>query len=373
MLVDGGRSGRYAPTGHLVYENDGVLYAVAFDLDRLEVMGEPVPVVDSVLADPVVNVTLSDNGTLAYLSGDRSGAERGLVWVDRTGAASAVTHDRDSWANPRVAADGRRVVVTAGPEGGQGPEGSQDIWVLDTERGTRLRLTVDEDRDRIPVWSPDGTRVLFQSDRGGYGALYVKRADGRGEAEVLLDDVFGRPTDWSPDGETMLISDGSWNIFTLPADGQGQPTEWLATPFREHGAMFSPDGRWIVYASDESGLDEIYASAYPERGERYIISTTGGAEPIWSPAGDEIFYRDGDRVMAVAVETEPAFVPGQPEVQFEGRQYQMKPAHSGSRNYDVTPDGQRFLMIERQQTGERIPIHVTLNWFEELKRLVPVP
>jgi len=357
------------PTGHLVYESSGVLYAVGFDLDRLEVLGEPVPVVDSVLADRSMQVAVSDTGTLAYLAGDAvSGAQRGLVWVDRQGMAVEAVEDRDSWLYPRVASDGRRIAVTAGAAG------SEDIWVLDTRRGTRTRLTVDEGSDLIPEWAPDGTQVLFRSGRDGNGDLYVKRADGRGEAAVLLDDDgFNSPTDWSPDGTTILFYEagGPRNILTLPADGQGPQEEWLVTTFDDHGAMFSPDGRWIVYASDESGLDEVYAIAYPEPGDRYIISTDGGDEPIWSPAGDEIFYREGDRVMAVAIQTDPIFVAGQPEVLFEGR-YRRKPANSGARNYDVTPDGQRFLMVEGGEVTQSTPIHLTLNWFEELKRLVPV-
>ena len=187
LLVEGGRAGRYVPTGHLVYESSGVLYAVGFDLDRLEVLGEPVPVVDSVLADRSMQVAVSDTGTLAYLAGDAvSGAQRGLVWVDRQGMAVEAVENRDSWVYPRVASDGRRIAVTAGAAG------SEDIWVLDTRRGTRTRLTVDEDSDVIPEWAPDGTQVLFRSGRDGNADLYVKRADGRGEQQSCW--MTTRPT-----------------------------------------------------------------------------------------------------------------------------------------------------------------------------------
>ena len=370
VLVDGGSGGRYVPTGHLLYEDDGVLYAVAFDVNLLEVRGEPVPVVDSVFVDPAVHAAVSDNGTLVHVAGGVTTAEgRGLAWVDRDGVALPAAEDLDAWTYPRVGPEGRRIAVTAGSQQ------ASDIWVLDAVRGTRTRLTVHDGVDLIPEWSPDGARVLFRSDRDGPGNLYTKSSDGRGEAESMLsNEAFNSPTDWSPDGTTILYYEagGPRNIFTLAADGTGERDEWLITGFDDHGAMFSPDGRWIVYASNESGRDEIYAIAYPEPGDRHIISTDGGDEPIWSPAGGEIFYREGDRVMVVSVQTEPTFVPGQPEVLFEG-EYRRTPRNSGSRNYDVTPDGQRFLMVEGRETSQAVPIHVTLNWFEELRELVPPP
>ena len=277
----------------------------------------------------------------------RTGVIEGtLVWVDREGRATPVTEDRGRWVYPRVAPDGTRVAVTE-----EEPNGREHVWILDTERGTRTRLTVDESRDLIPVWAPDGTRVAFRSERGGGGNLYWKQADGSSEAEPLLtSDVLKSPTAWSPDGQVLLFYEvgGPRDIFTLPLDGDRTPSPWRVTTFDEHGATFSPDGRWIVYASDESGRDEVYVQPYPGPGERTTVSTTGGDEPVWSGDGREIFYRSGDQMMVVDVETQPTFTAGRPTVLFEG-QYVPMPGNSGSRNYDVAPDG-RFVMIH-PETG----------------------
>ncbi len=372
LLVDGGSHAHYVPTGHLVYGQVGTLLAVPFDLDRLEVTGDPVPVQEDVMTKSggAANFAVSGDGSLIYVPGSGTAApEATLVWVDREGRATPVTEDRGRWVYPRVAPDGTRVAVT------EGPAGSEDVWILDTERGTRTRLTVDEARDLIPVWAPDGTRVAFRSERGGGGNLYWKQADGSSEAQLLLtSDVLKSPTAWSPDGQVLLFYEvgGPRDIFTLPLDGDRTPSPWRVTTFDEHGATFSPDGRWIVYASDESGRDEVYVQPYPGPGERTTVSTTGGDEPVWSGDGREIFYRNGDEMMVVDVETQPTFTAGRPTVLFEGR-YLPMPGNSGSRNYDVAPDGQRLVMVQGEESSTLSEFHVVLNWFEELTQLVPTP
>ena len=250
----------------------------------------------------------------------------------------------------------------------------RDIWIYDAERGTRMRLTV-EGGNGFPVWAPDGKRITFASDRsGGSSNLYWKPADGSGEAQVLLTrETSQMPISWSPDGKTLAFFESNPNndldIWTLSEEGDATP--FVATSFEERSPMFSPDGRWIAYVSDESGQDEVYVQPYPGPGGKWPISKDGGTEPRWSHDGRELFYRQGQQMMVVAVETEPTFTVGRSQLVFEG-DYQMGIMGSvGNTNYDLSADSRKFLMVKASEQEARPPINVVLNWFEELKRLVP--
>lgn len=242
-----------------------------------------------------------------------------------------------------------------------------------TMRNAWTRLTF-EDLNEKPIWSSNGKRVIFTSNRvDGVYQVFSKSADGSGRAEQLTKGTTTRvPTSLSPDGTSLVVrlrgDDGSWDLGVVHLDGERDQSILLATPFDEHSGMISPDGRWLVYTSNESGRDEIYVTSFPEVEGKWPLSTEGGTEPMWSPNGKEIFYRNGGMMMAVSVTTEPNFISGKPSLLFEG-DYSAD-LDFPSANYDVTADGQQFLMIRPEGSSSQT-LNVILNWFDELERLVP--
>jgi serine/threonine-protein kinase len=363
LLLEGGHGPRYAPTGHLVYARGGTLRAVKFDLERLEATEPSVQVLAGVRTHQeggAPSFAFSRNGTLVYVPGGPQ-PDRTLVWVNRQGVASAITPDERGYSRPRLSPDGQRIAVSIGWRNGH-------LWVYDLSRGTFSPLTHRWDNND-PVWTPDGTRVLFRSDRGGQTLwnVFWTSADGSGEVEQLLEaDRLQAPHSISPDGEVLAFTrrhdSRGWDILLYPMNGEGEPREFVATEFDENFPRFSPDGRWVAYDSYETGQREVYVKPFPDPGASVRISTEGGARPVWAPSGRELFYRDGDKMMAVTVETEPEFSAARPRLLYEGR-YQW--------NYDISPDGERFLMIREPETEPVTQLHVVFNWFEELKRLVP--
>jgi Tol biopolymer transport system component len=266
-------------------------------------------------------------------------------------------------------------------------EGSNyDVWVSEVARGTLTRLTSQPGEDHAPIWTPDGKQVTFAANVKGEGpagppALWWRPADRSGPQEPLLENEepeVTMPTSWSPDGQTLAFTDritsvAGHDIWMLPLEGEQEPWAFLDTEFEETGAMFSPNGRWLAYMSNETGRDEVYVQPFSVSGPRGTkqISVGGGTEPLWGPDGRELFYRNGDKMMAVAIEaeSEPELSVGTPRLLFEGRF--LPGPNWARRNYDISPDGQRFLMIQREQDLVPTEIIVILNWFEELKRLVP--
>ena len=377
MLISGGSAPRYSPTGHIVYGVSGTLRTVGFDLDRLEVTNpNPVPVLDGVITKDsgAANFDLARDGSLVYVAGDVAQiAERALVWVDRAGREEPLATPSVSYQRPRVSPDGARVAVDVADSDGT------DIWVHDLARGTETRLTTDPADDRAPLWSPDGARVVFASNRdGGQEALFWKLADGPGDAEHLMSPGEARATieasAWSVDGQTLLFwSSGSGispNIGLLSMEGERASEMLFDTEFQEAAPAISPDGGWIAYHSDETGQNEVYVQRFPGLGDKEAISTDGGGQPLWSPDGKELFYRNGDEMMVVPVETDPTFSAGAPEVLFE-QQYYLDRAR---RTYDLAPDG-RFLMVKEatdDDAADAPQLILVQNWHEELKRLVPI-
>jgi serine/threonine-protein kinase len=361
---------QYVPTGHLLYAQSGALFATAFDPSRPEVSESPVSVLDGIytFGSGLAYFAVSRRGSLVYAPGDVVAAENALVWVDLQGQPRSFAADRGRYLSPRVSPDGRRIAVAI-EEGGK-----RDIWVYDVESGRRTRLTLGGATDTDPVWTPDGRRITFSSNRAGSSDLYWKAADGSGAPELLLDREHAvYPHAWSPDGGTLAFYELSPNagrdIWTLSVqDGSASPL--IVTKFNERSPTPSPDSKWLVYVSDESGQDEVYVRPYPAGGARWAVSTDGGREPIWTSNGERIFYRQGDRVLVVAIQTSPTFRAGQPEVLFEGR-YEAVPMSSGSLNFDAAPDGRNFVMIQRNQESVPRQLRVVLDWFDELARRVP--
>jgi eukaryotic-like serine/threonine-protein kinase len=364
LLVEG-REPQYAPSGHLLFARDGALFAAPFDLARLEMTGPAFSVVDGVMVvSPfgIVNYVLSEQGTLAYVPG--TPPRYTMAFVDRHGAVTPVAAEARGWEEPRISPDGKRVAVAI-------REGDPDVWILDLVRGTLARLTFEAGEDETPLWSPDGLKVTYNASRAGRPlAVFRRAADGTGGEERLFENESHLHTgSWSPDGRILAYSQygpSTAGDIWLLTPGEKEPRRpWLQTSFNERAPRFSPDGRFLAYVSNESGRDEVYVQPFPGPGGKWQISVAGGSEPVWSRAGGEIFYRTGDRMMAVRVVTGTTFVAETPRVLFEGN---YVPTRRGEPAYDVMPDGQRFLMVRPDERSVPNHINVVLNLPEELKR-----
>ncbi len=369
ILIEGGTDGRYVPTGHLVYARRGSLYAVRFDPERLEVQGTPEPVLQGIMQsiEGVAHYAFSSQGTLAYIRGSVGGAEeRDMVWVDRSGKEQPIGVPQRPYYVPHLSPDGKRIALVI-----QGI--NDEIWTYDIPDRKFNRLTF-KGQNINPVWTPDGKRIVFRSDLGGNGRLnlFWLPADGSGGAERLtVSDSNDSPHAFSPDGKSLIFSrvhptSGS-DLWILPLGSKEKPFQLLATRFSEWFSAFSPDGRWFSYSSDESGQYEIYVRPFPGPGGVWQVSTNGGTYPIWARSG-ELFFRNGDKMMAVELQTTPAFKAGNPRTLFEA-----KFAFADVNAHDVTADGKLFLIVKPSEKDQAsAQIQVVLNWFEELKRKVPL-
>ncbi len=389
ILIEGGADARYVPTGHLVYMRRGTLMAVPFNLQRLEVTGNPVAVAADVMqaANAMAftidsgagQFSVSASGTLVYLPGGVLPApERSLHWVDRTGAERPVGVPSRPYTAVRLSPDGQRFIF--GTLVGTLPTDDRNLWISDILRGGVTRLTDGRSEVQISSWAPDGKRIAFGSMKGNRTDIVVKPVDGTGPIERLTTrDSPAFVHAWTPDGSTLAfieqtVETGN-DIWVLPLSGDREPHPILRTRFNEAQPEFSPDGSWLAYTSDESGRQEVYVQPYPGPGNRQPISTDGGREPVWSRNGRELFFMtlpQGNltRMMAVPVTTGPTLVAGTPHTLFEGPYV----TQNIIRLYNVAPDGSRFLLIRRV---ERPPLKLTQmilvqHWFEELKRRVPM-
>lgn len=365
ILVEGSGP-RYAASGHLLFFRSGSVWGAAFDVDALELRGEPVPLVENVAVNPngFARYKLSPEGTLVYVP-EQEGASRTIVWVDREGQLTPLVGDPRAFARPQLSPDGKQLAVGVESDGGS------DIWIYDIERGTRVRLTTSGSA-WFPSWSPDGKRVVFTSFESGQTHLYWRLADGSGDEELLSSEgaQFMFPMSWTPDGSSLSVAKfettKSLDITSVSADGQ--PSDVLATSFREWNQDISPDGRWLAYQSNESGRDEAYVQSYPQGGGKRVVSTDGGRAPLWSPDGTELFYRNGDEMLTVPIELGETLGLGEPRILFEGA---FELGTNGLHNYDVTADGERFVMIEADASSALRTIHVVLNFLDELERILP--
>jgi len=364
IILEEAKQAGYASTGHIVYELPGTgnLMGVPFDLARLEATGGPVSILEGVRQDRdyTVDYTFSSDGTLVYIP--RQTNVQSLVWVDREGTESVITQEEVSFGSPRISPNGKQVALAIAGED------VQNIWIYDFEGESLRRLTFEG--GYVETWSPDGKWIIFQSGRE-LRALYRQLADGSGPIEQLTDPTptSQMPQSLTPDGSVLTFDQGN-DIWVLPMDGNREPRPFITSPHFEGRAKFSPDGKWVAYVSDELGPLHVYVSPYPEPDVRWLVSgEEGGAEAVWSPDGKELFYRSGDQMMVVSVQTQPTFRFSRPEVLFEGS-YVTTRFGGGYAYYDIAPDGQRFVMIKEEDTAPA-QINVVLNWFEELKRLVP--
>jgi Tol biopolymer transport system component/predicted Ser/Thr protein kinase len=370
-LIPGGTYPRYASSGHLVYLSGNTLMVAPFDLQRLEVTGPAVPVgvegLQSFAFGGHAQYSISQTGSLVYVAGGAQSGQNRPVWVSRNGTEQPVAAPARNYSLPRLSPDGRRLAVSVGEQDTQ-------IWLYDFSREALTRFTFVGGTNVNSAWTPDGKRIAFFSIAQGEQSMSWQMADGSGGLERLSASKTNQvPRSWSPDGQLLAFMDVSpttgFDISVLRmSDRKAEP--FLRTPFNETVPAFSPDGHWLAYMSDESGRYEIYVQPYPGPGGKWQISTEGGTEPVWNPNGRELFYRSGNKMMAVEVATQPNFTVGKPRVLFEGP---YAPSPATFPNYDVSSDGQRFLMLKPTEQTEAGPtqINVVLNWFEELKRLAP--
>ena len=373
ILLRGGTAAQYVPTGHLIYGGGGSLHAVPFDLERGEVTGDPIKVLDrvAITADGAVNAAVSKDGTLAYVRPRSAGAMRTIVWVNREGRETPIAGaPARPYTYPRLSPDGTRVALEVWDE-------NRDIWVWDLARETLTRLTDTPGRDGFPIWTPDSARVIFGSARGGSTNLYWRPAAGTGQVERITESPqIQFPYSMSSSGANILLreehADTGLDISVVPLNGDRRATTLLRTRFNELNAEISPDGRWFAYQSNESGQDEVYVRPFPEVGDdRQQVSTNGGTRPVWARNGRELFYLAPDGLFAVTIAPGSAFKLGSP-LRLITRRYFAETAFIG-RTYDVSPDGQRFLMIKDDAgDGARPAIVVVQNWLDQLKaRVLP--
>ena len=362
----GGAHPFYAPTGHVVFVREQSLWAIAFDAETLTTKGEAIPLVEGVRVERggATQFALADNGTLAYVPIEIAGhgVGRALEWVDRQGNRTPLEQEQRDFSHPRFSPDGRRILLQIAEEG------QKDVWLYDVERDTLARQTFDA-ISGAPIWTPDGARLTFTSYTGTY-EFYWKLAEGGEGREQLLDLQRASswekwPRSWSPDGMRLAFQDvGSEtgaDIWILLLDEQ-LASPFLATSANEDWPVFSPDGQWIVYESDESGQREVYLTDYPGAEHKHKVSIAGGGNPRWKADGSELFYiSEEGELMAVTVATTPTLQLGAPHALFE----------LSGRDYDVHPSGEHFLIVSTEREAEPGQINIVLNWFEELKRLVP--
>jgi len=374
LLVPGGSNAMYAQ-GYLFFLREQTLMAQPFDIERLELAGEAVPIAEQVTiggtSGVVGDFSISEVGVLAYRTGPAAvggsaGVPSQLAWFDGSGKLVGVLGDRARSAELELAPDGRRVAVSIFDPALR----SRDIWLFDVARGLRTRVTFDPAEEWAPIWSPDGSRVVFNSLRKGHLDLYQKALSGTGvEEELLVDGLQKVPLDWSPNGRFILFGvtapQTGNDLWVLPLYGDRRAFPFLQTPFSEVAGRFSPDGRWIAYVSNESGKAEVYVAPFPGPGDKWQVSAMGGNFPRWRRDGKEIFYLapDNKLMSAVVNGAGSAFEVGALRSLFETR-----PTTQARSMYDVSPDGQRFLVNMLVDDVAAAPITLVVNWPALLKK-----
>lgn len=378
-IVQNGYNARYVPTGHVVFVRDATLWAVPFDAENLQITGPEQSVIQGIQTNAQRGPTLyafSDDGLLVYLPGgetDRRALETSLIWVDREGNEEALTLERNyrRWA---VSPDGARLAVAI-----DDVAGAADIWIYDLARNALNRLTFDEANDFRPLWTPDGNRVIFSSNRdGGGGGLWSQAADGTGVAERLLvgGDSPASPYTFTPDGTQLLYWAGS-NIYSLTPGNEVPSQPVLQFEFETQRPDLSSDGRWLAYGSNETGRYEIYVRPFPNIEDgKWQISSAGGVSPKWSSDGLELFFARPQNSTDKGVWVAQRQTADTPEFNIPVRAFEGSEAVvSGENTFDISADGSR-LLLRREIESEIEVTEVTLlvaveNWFEELKRLAP--
>ena len=364
LLVQGGTSPRYLATGHLLYSRAGTIFAVPFDRSALTVSGTPVRVLGNVLQsfDGAVQLSVAQSGSLVYIPGRFASSDRQLMTVDRTGNAIPFAAPARAYSAPRVSPDGQKLLVTITGT-------TEALWMYDISRGALSQLTFEASTSS-PAWAPDGERFAFSSTRAGALNLFWTRLDGASVVERLApSDSAQLLGSWSPDGRMLAFverhSASGRDIWMLPIAGDHKPSSILNAAFDESAPRFSPDGRLLAYVSNETGRNEVYVRflADPARVQR--VSAAGGTEPAWGFSARELFYRLGDQMMSVKLG--PQAEPLGSQLLFRGN---FERGTIDLTNYDVMPDGQRFVMVSATDRDSTRELHVKLHWLDTVASLL---
>ncbi len=377
VLVENAYFGRYLAGGYLAYVSQGTVFVAPFDAKALKVTGTAIPVMQAVnydISNGSAQFGVSKDGTAVHSDGGSAGQNLNLVLMDRKGNSSVIVSDQPDASVPRLSPDGKRLAFQ---------QGTGNIWIYDLERKTTSRAMLGTVGASWPQWTPDGQRITYahphSTSNGSGQSIYWERADGSGEEQPLTSETIlnAYPSSWSPDGRILAFQrlsakDGSCcEIWTLPVDEAGKPGEAHQVPGVAKGfaPALSPDGHWLAYTSPESGIVQVFVVPFPGPGGKWQISTGGGFDPRWSKNGHELFYVNGRALIAVPYSVEKgSFQPGKPEELFSDRFEMRAPLSS----YDVTPDGQHFVML--QLTGGRTAAAsgptVALNWIDQARQLV---
>jgi Tol biopolymer transport system component len=375
----GGFYARYLPSGHVVYMHEGTLFAVPFDLQRLTVTGQPAPILEGVAASSRTGgaqLSFSENGNLVYVAGPAGGQNVSIYWMDHEGKFTPLRETPGGYDNPAFSPDGKRLAL----EIFDGRR--RDIWVYELERDIPTRLTFAGELNRYPVWTPDGQRLAYSSqEKGGVFNLWWIRADGAGDAQRLAESKNRQYAgSWRPDGRVLAFSqtnpDTSEDIMTLFIEGDeksgwkpGESKPFVNSTFNEGQPAFSPDGRWLAYASNESGNYEVYVRPFPGPGGKWQLSTGGGLLPKWSHNGKELFYRTEDsKIIVVSYSASgDSFHADKPQLWSPG---QFTDVGLGDYNFDPHPDGKRFAVLKAPSTEQTAPnkVNFIFNFFGEVRR-----
>ncbi|MDA2925238.1 hypothetical protein MYX65_11425, partial [Acidobacteria bacterium AH-259-L09] len=357
----------YAPPGYLLFGREQTLMAQPFDVKNLQITAEPFPIVEQVGRSVFLSFmtfSVSENGVLVYHSGGTANSR--LVWFDRGGKQLRSVGESGPYRQIVLSPDEKRVAVDVPGTG------DRDIWLLELDSGILSRFTFAPSLEGDMIWSPNGRQLVFSSNRNGPADLFQKTVGG-GEEEVLFESEDNKyPESWSQDGRLIVfislgVSTGGRAVYALPLLEDQEPKLLLETPFHKDELHVSPDGQWIAYNSNESGRWEVYVASFPEFTEKRQVSNAAGCQALWRRDGKELFYLGLDgKLMAVGVKSGSTLETGIPKVLFQtGVRVDPRWDH-----YCVTGDGERFLVNEpAEETAQ--PLTVVLNWFEELKRLVP--
>jgi serine/threonine-protein kinase len=374
VLVEGSSWARYVETGYLLFAKGTTIFAAPCDSRSWTLTGPALPLLRDVLTsgtDGVPYLAMSDVGLLAYAGGGVVPRTPDLVlWVDRSGREEALPLSGHAFGTPRISPDGRSVALVTHPL----DIPRSNVAVYDLARGVLSTLTPEPGRHFCPAWSPDGRRLAYTNYFSGSPRLAWKGSDGAGDPEWLSAGDFAEfPTSFAPDGRTLFYTKGRpgspeiIDVWTVSLEGKRDHRPWLSGPERELAAFISPDGRFVTYVSNETGRNEVYVRPYSGPGRKIKISSDGGSEPAWARSGREIFYRTADTLMVVPIETQPELSAGAARAVIPDR-YARWGREDGSRNYDVSPDGKRFLVIKGvERKDEPITrVHLIANWPAEL-------
>jgi Tol biopolymer transport system component/predicted Ser/Thr protein kinase len=360
-------NGVYSPPGYLLFVRERTLMAAPFDEKRLRTGGDPIPIaepVDLITGNVQGSFTVSTTGMAAYYSAGGAGPNSQLTWVDRSGKKLSTVGEPGSFVKPAIAPDGSALAVDRiDPQ-----SGTTDVWAFDLVRGTSSRLTFDPRQDGYPVWSPDSSQIVFSSNRDGRYELYRKSIGSADKEETLVVSDYDKfPSDWSADGKFLVYYQSDpktkLDLWAMPMTGDRKPFALLATPFNEHRARVSRDGRWMAYTSDETSRDEIYVQAFPSLGGKWRVSMDGGSRPVWSHDGKELYFIAADRKLMSARVTKAGdrFETAAPAPLFETRQ-------SPTRFFDISPDDRRFLLIDPLPDPVTPPMTLLVDWAAALGR-----